>query len=135
MKTIVFQFQHQGLVFQGGAETISRLQILLKLRSQNGIELHAKEVEKRGLITTKELSYSDLDTHRNEIIEDLKFAEYNDLEDMVFRLELTFSEITEILDTSYIAASSTGYTLSTGIFEMSHLNSMLKSLLPLDVKK
>ena len=33
---------------RGGAETINKLKKLLKLRSENDIELHVKEVEKRG---------------------------------------------------------------------------------------
>ena len=53
---------------------------------------------------------------------------------MVHRMELTYSEIEYKLDTNYNATSSTGYTLMPGIFEISDLNLMLKSLLPDDVK-
>ena len=66
--------------------------------------------------------------------EELKNAENADLEDMVFRMELKFSEITEIFDTQYIATSSTGYTLPPGIYEVSNNNLKIKSLLPDDVK-
>ena len=53
---------------------------------------------------------------------------------MVFRMELTYHEIADILDTSYIAASSTGYALQRSIYEICDTNLILKSLLPDDVK-
>ena len=59
----------------------------------------------------------------------MKSVEYSDPEDTVFRLELTYSEITEILDTKYISASSIGKNFCPGIYEVSDLNLMLKSLL------
>ena len=34
---------------------------------------------------------------------------------MVFRMELTYHEIAEILDTNYIGAKTEGYTLASGI--------------------
>ena len=64
----------------------------------------------------------------------MKNAEYNDLEDMVFRTELAYSKIEKILDIKYIATSVTAYTLPPGIYEITDINSMLKSLLPDDVK-
>ena len=57
---------------------------------------------------------TDLDTHKNEITEELKNAECSDLEDMFFILELTCSEIAEIFDTKFIAISSTGNTQPKG---------------------
>ena len=36
---------------------------------------------------------------------------------MVSRMELTYHEIAEILDTKYIATSCTGYTLPAGTYE------------------
>ena len=53
---------------------------------------------------------------------------------MVFRLELTFNKNKNIHDMKYIDASSTGYTLPPGIYESSHINFMLKSLLPDELK-
>ena len=50
-------------------------------------------------IGDEECKLSDLDEIKEEIIEELKNAEYNDLEDMVFRMELTYPEVAEILDT------------------------------------
>ena len=52
--------------------------------------------------------FFDLDTHKNEIIEELRNVENNDLEDIVFGMEVTNHEFAEILDTKYFAASSTG---------------------------
>ena len=55
---------------------------------------------------------------------------------MVFRMQLACHEIAETLNTKYIDAKSTGYTLPPGIYEISHINInlMLKSLLS-DEKK
>ena len=86
---------------RSGAEFIHKLQKFLELRSQNNIELHVKEVKTRGKqIKTGDKGYrlSDFDTQKNEILEELKNVEYNDLEVTVFRMELTDSEIEEILD-------------------------------------
>ena len=97
---------------RGDAELINKLQKLLKLRSQNVIKLQVEGVRKRGSkikIVGNEDKLSDLDTHKNEIFKELKNLEYNDLEDMVFRRELTYHEFAKILDTKYIDAKSVGY--------------------------
>ena len=52
---------------------------------------------------------------------------------MVFRMELTYNEIENILDMKYIDASTTGHTLEPGIFEVSDFNMMIKSSLPDEV--
>ena len=49
-------------------------------------------------------------------------------------MELTHHEIAEILDTNYIAVSSVGYTILPEIYEISDLNLILKSLLPIMYK-
>ena len=49
---------------------------------------------------------------------------------MVFRMELPYHENAEILDTKYIAASSTAYTLRPGIYEFRDIKLMLNYLLP-----
>ena len=64
----------------------------------------------------------------------MKNVEYNHPEDMVFRMELTYCEIEKILDVKYIATSTTRYTLPVGIYETSGISSMLKNLLPNEVK-
>ena len=53
---------------------------------------------------------------------------------MVFRMELTYHEVAEILDTKYIDAKSTGYTFPPGSYEVFDINLMLKSSLPDEVK-
>ena len=55
---------------------------------------------------------------------------YWDREDLVYRMELTYDEIVDILDMKYIAGSTIGYTLPPSIYEISDLNLTLKSLLP-----
>ena len=53
---------------------------------------------------------------------------------MVFTMDLTISENSEIFDRKSIAALFTGYTFLPGRYEKSHLKLILKSLLPYDVK-
>ena len=48
-------------------------------------------------IGENEYTFSDLDSHKNEIIKKLEFAEHNDLEDMVFRMFITYNEIALIV--------------------------------------
>ena len=58
---------------RGVAETFYKLQKLLGLRSENDIELHVKEVRKKGnekKIQDNKCKLSELDTHKNEIIEE-----------------------------------------------------------------
>ena len=67
---------------RGGADTIYNPQNLSKVKSQNDIEVHVKEVETRGnqiTIGDRKYKLSDRDTHKNEIFEDLKKEKYNDL--------------------------------------------------------
>ena len=64
----------------------------------------------------------------------MKNAEDNDLEDMVSGKDLTYHKVAEILHTTYIDANYTGYTFRPGNFEVFDTISMLKSLLPDDVK-
>ena len=125
------------MVYRGGVETVNELRKLLSFREQTDIESHVEEGMKRGKqikIRDNEYKLSDLDTRKNELIEDLKNLEYNDLEDMVFRMGLTYSEIENILDMKYIPTLVSEYTLPLGIYEISDINSMLKSLLPDEVK-
>ena len=48
---------------------------------------------------------------------------------MVYRMELIFDEIVDILDVKYIAASTIGYTKPPRTYEISDINLMIKSLL------
>ena len=81
---------------RGGAKTIIELRELLEFRTQNDCELHVEGIRKRRnqkKIGDSEYQLSDLDTRKNDIIEELKNVENHDLEDMVFRLGLTYTEI------------------------------------------
>ena len=48
---------------------------------------------------------------------------------MVYRMELTYDEVLDIPDIKCIAGSAIGYTLPPGVYEISDLNLILKSLL------
>ena len=125
------------MVFKKWRSTIHKLQKLLELRSQNDVELHVEEVKKIGnQIKTGDNEYklSDLGTRKNEIIEELKNLEYNDFEDMAFRMGITYSEIEKTLDMKAIDTSFNGYTVPPGIYEISDNKLMLKNLLPNEVK-
>ena len=79
-------------------KTINDLNKLLDLKS---LKLHVEEVRKRGdkiKIEDNEYKLSDFDTQKNEILEKLKNVKYNDLEDLVYRMRLSYDEIMDILD-------------------------------------
>ena len=81
-----------------------------------------------------EYQLSDFDNQKYEIIEELKIAKYNDLEDLVYRMRLSYDEIMDILDLNYIPTKRTGYSLNPGIYEVNDLNNTLKHILPDNVK-
>ena len=113
--------------------TIDNLNKLLKLKS---LELHVDEVRKRGNIIKigdKEYKISDFDNQKYEILQELKNVKYNDLEDLVYRMRLSYDEIMDILDLKYIATKRTGYSLNPGIYEVIDLNNSLKHILPNNV--
>ena len=113
---------------------IDNLNKLLELKS---LELHVEEVKKRGnkiKIADKEYKLSDFDNQKYEIIEELKNVKYNDLEDLVYRMRLSYDEIMDILDLKYIPTKRTGYSLNPGIYEIVDLNNTLKYILPDNVK-
>ena len=115
-------------------KTIDNLNKLLELKP---LELHVEEVKKRGnkiKIADKEYKLSDFDNQKNEIIEELKNVEYNDLEDLVYRMRLSYDEIMDILDLRYIPTKRTGYSLNPSIYEVVDLNNTLKHILPDNVK-
>ena len=81
---------------RGGAEIITKPQKLLEMRHSNDIELLVQKVKKGGnqrKIGDNECKSSDHDTRENEVLEYLKNAENNAFKYMVFRMELTYSEI------------------------------------------
>ena len=109
---------------------INDLNKLLELKS---LELHVDEVRKRGnkiKIGDIEYQLSDFDNQKNEILKELKNAKYNDLEDLVYRMRLSYDEIMDILDLKYIPTKRTGYSLNPGIYEVVDLNNALKYILP-----
>ena len=113
---------------------INDLNKLLELKS---LELHVEEVRKRGniiKIRDKEYKFSDSDTQKNEIIEELKNVKYNGLKYLVYRMRLSYDEIIDILDLKYITTKRTGYSLNPGIYEVVVLNNSLKHILPNNVK-
>ena len=94
-------------------------------------------MQKRGTkiqIADKEYKLSDFDNQKNEIIEELKNAKYNNLEDVVYRMRLSYDEIMDILDLKYIPTKRTGYSLNPGIYEVTDINNALKYILPDNVK-
>ena len=110
---------------------------LKKLLELNSMELHVKEVKKRGyqlLIGDKKYKLSEFFTFKEEILEGLKKTKYKDLEDLVYRYQLTYDEIVDILDVKYISSKRTGYTLEPNIYNVFDLNNTLKNILPNDVK-
>ena len=71
---------------------------------------------------------------RKEILEELKNAKYNDLEDMVYRMQLTYDEILDILDLKYISSKRTSYSLQPGFYQVTLMNTMPKLILPKNMK-
>ena len=71
---------------------------------------------------------------KDEILEELKNVKYNDLEDLVYRFQLTYDEFMNILDLKYIPTKRTANSLNPGIYEVSDLNNTLKYILPDNVK-
>ena len=115
-------------------KTINDLNKLFELKSP---ELHVEEVKKRGnkiKIGDNEYKLSDFDNQKYEILQELKNAKYNDLEDLVYRMRLSYYEIMDILDLKFIPTKRTGYSLNPGIYEVVDLNNTLKHILPNNVK-
>ena len=94
-------------------------------------------MRKRGKIIKigdKEYKLSDFDNQKNEILQELKKAKYNNLEDLVYRMRLSYDEVMDILDLKYIPTKRTRYSLNPGIYEVVDLNNTLKYILPDNVK-
>ena len=53
---------------------------------------------------------------------------------MVFRLQLTYNEILDILGFKYVPTKRSGYSLNPGVYEIIDLNNTLKYILPDNVK-
>ena len=86
-------------------KTIDDLNKLLELKS---FELHVEEVKKREKkIGDKEYKLSDFDNQKYEILGEIKNVKYNEIEDLVYRMRLSFDEIMDILDLNYIPTKRT----------------------------
>ena len=110
---------------------------LNKLVERKSLELHVAEVRKRGnkiKIGDNEYKLSDFDTQKHEIIEELKNAKFNDLEDLVYRMQLTYDEIINILDLKHIPTKRMGYSIEPNIYNVVDLNKTLKNILPNNIK-
>ena len=119
---------------ESAEKTTDDVNKLLELRS---LELHIKEVRKRGnkiKIGDNEYKLSDFDTQKNEILEELKNVKHNDLEDLVYRFQLTYDGIIDKLDLKYTPTKRTGQFFNPGIYELVDLNSTVKYILTDDVK-
>ena len=119
---------------ESAEKTIDELNKLLELKS---LELHVAEVRKRGNklnLGGNEYKLSDFDTQKNEILEELKNAKYNDFGDLVYRMQRTYGEIIDILDLKYIPTKRMGYSIEPNIYNVVDLNKTLKNILPNNVK-
>ena len=96
--------------------------------------LTKSEREEIKKIKNKEYKLSDFDNQTYEIIEKLKKVKYIDFEDLVYRMQLTYDEIVDVLDLKYISTKRIGYSLNPGIYEVIDLNNTLKHILPDNVK-
>ena len=116
---------------------IDKLKNLLKLKSENNIELHVQEVRKRGSkikLGDFEYKLSDFDNSRTEILDEMENVKYSDLEDMVYRMQLTYDEILDVSELKYIPTKRIGYSLKHNIYQISDINKTLKYILPDNVK-
>ena len=77
---------------------------------------------------------SDFDTQKNEKLEELRNVKYNDVKDLIYRMQLTYDEIIDILDLKYIPTRRTGFSLNPCIYEVNDINNTLKHILPDNVK-
>ena len=113
---------------------INDLKKLIELKS---LELYVIELRKSGnelILADNENELSDFDTQKNEMLVELKNVKYNDLEDLVYRMQLTYDETIDILDLKYFLTKRMGYSLNLGIYEVVDLNNILKHILPDNVK-
>ena len=72
------------------------------------------------------INYQTLILKKNEILEELKNAKYNDLGDLVYRMLLTYDEIIDMLDVSYFLSKRTGNSSNLGEKKKTDINRMLE---------
>ena len=76
----------------------------------------------------RNIIYQNFFTFKEEILEGLKNVKYNDLEDMVYRLQLTYDKIINILDFKYVPTKRIGYCLKPDIYQIRDINNARKSI-------
>ena len=90
--------------------------------------------ENNKKIGENENELSDFDTQKNEILEELRNVNHKDLKDLVYRMQLFYNGIIDVLDLEYIPTKGIGYSLNPGIYEIEEINNTLKHILPDNVK-
>ena len=59
---------------------------------------------------------------------------YTDLKDLVYRMQLTYDEVIDVLDLKCIPTKRAAYSLNPSFYEVDDLNNTLKYILPDNVK-
>ena len=106
---------------QNAEETINKLNNLVDLTSENDLNLLKIEINKTGkniILVGQDYTYCILlDESKYDFIEMLKKNKFDDLEDMVCRLQITNKELLDIHGLKYIPLSTIGYTLPPGFLK------------------
>ena len=106
---------------QNAEETINKLNNLVDLTSENDPNLLNTEINKTGnniILVGQDYTYCNLlDESKYDFIEMLKKNNFDDLEDMVYRLQLTNNELIDIHGLKYIPLSTIRYTLPPGFLK------------------
>ena len=89
-------------------KTSDELNKLLELRPQKYFELHVEQASKKGIILINDYSLSNLGTLKNEILEELKSEKYNDVANMVYRVQITYDEVMDIIKLNYFPSKKQG---------------------------
>ena len=58
----------------------------------------------------------------------MKNAKYNDLQDMVYRTQLTYDELIDILDLKNLPSEETGFSLNPGMYEVADISKVLEPI-------
>ena len=66
-----------------------------------------------------------LGTFKEELLEELEIAKYKNLEDMVYRMQLTYVDFMDKLDLKYIPSKRTSYILPPGLYEGTDIDTIL----------
>ena len=71
---------------------------------------------------------------KDKVLDELTNVKYNDLEDFVYRFQLTYDEFIDILDLKNIPTKRIGYSLKLNIYQTNDINNTLKLILPDNVE-